>query len=445
MTGGAHAGNSVGEAIRKGVGMVHGAGEGIRGNVNAAVDSATGDHESAARNEAIASRGADEMDHGYHRHPRAAGPGQADQGLTGSTNYGSHPTNVGNKMDPRYDSDVDHRGTAQGSTNYGPHSTNIGNQIGVYTTPIYLTSTPVTVPTAYFISLALANSPDHQGAQFDGSGSTNYGPHSTNFGNKADPRYDSDLDHRGTREGSTNFGPHSTNIGNKLDPHVDSDMDHRGAIHGRYGSSNYGPHPTNIGNKLDPRYDSDLDHRGTTEGSTNHGPHHTNIGNKLDPHYDSDLDHRRPGTHQYTAGALSTYEPTHYRSQPTHCSSILNALDPRVDSDHARRTSREEPVPRTSTFGAPRRADTNPVPHLHHHCPPDGEEKLERYDRRPSKSQHAPHSNRVANVLDPRVGSVAPLGEPHSAQNPHQSQFLNLLDPRVDSVAAKKHRSSDNV
>ena len=51
-------------------------------------------------------------------------------------------------------------------------------------------------------------------------GSTNHGPHGTNIGNKLDPRFDSDNDHRGPPTGSTNVGPHSTNVGNRVDPTV---------------------------------------------------------------------------------------------------------------------------------------------------------------------------------------------------------------------------------
>jgi hypothetical protein len=118
-----------------------GTGEAIRGNVNAAVDSATGDHAAAARNQNVASRGVDEMEHG-HYHGTGAGVTPVDTGrervnraaqgesaVPGSTNYGPHATNVGNKVDPRFDSDMDHRGTAQGSTNFGPHSTNVGNKL----------------------------------------------------------------------------------------------------------------------------------------------------------------------------------------------------------------------------------------------------------------------------------------------------------------------------
>jgi hypothetical protein len=46
-------------------------------------------------------------------------------------------------------------------------------------------------------------------------------------------------------------------------------------------------------------------------------------------------------------------------------------------------------------------------------------------------------SSRIANALDPRVETNAPLGEPRSTANPHPNNFLNLLDPRVDQHAAR--------
>lgn len=103
-----------------------GTGEAIRGNFNAAVDSATGDHESAQRQQNIASRGVDEFETGnYHgtgagvtpidtdreRINRAA---QGESATVTSTNHGPHGTNIGNKLDPRFDSDCDHRGSATG-------------------------------------------------------------------------------------------------------------------------------------------------------------------------------------------------------------------------------------------------------------------------------------------------------------------------------------------
>ena len=117
-----------------------GTGEAIRGNINAAVDSATGDQASAARNQNIASRGVDEFEHG-HYHGTGAGvtpadtdrerinrAAQGESATVGSTNYGPHGTNIGNKLDPRFDSDNDHRGPTTSSTSSGPHLTNVGNR-----------------------------------------------------------------------------------------------------------------------------------------------------------------------------------------------------------------------------------------------------------------------------------------------------------------------------
>lgn len=103
--------------------MPQGAGEVLRGEVNAAADNATGT--STGKNEAIVARGVDEMNHG-HYHGTGAGvtphdterekanravqgeyPGTGTQPAgVGSTNYGPHSTNMGNKMDPRFDSDT---------------------------------------------------------------------------------------------------------------------------------------------------------------------------------------------------------------------------------------------------------------------------------------------------------------------------------------------------
>src|SRR4051794_38580693 len=102
------------------------------------VDEASGDKASAAKNQEIANQGVNEWDNGYRAHATNAGVTPADTEInrermnttnTTSTNYGSHNSNIGNKVDPRYDSDMDHRGTATGSTNHGPHSTNVGNKL----------------------------------------------------------------------------------------------------------------------------------------------------------------------------------------------------------------------------------------------------------------------------------------------------------------------------
>lgn len=155
MTTGTSGSGGVGEGIRKVVGKVHGTGEAIRGKTLAALDEASGDRTAAAKNEAIANKGFDEYQHGYQGRARDAGVTPADTDAerlgavhststthgtgAGATNIGPHATNVGNKLDPRFDSDADHRadplssvsgtGTGHGSTNVGTHSTNVGNKL----------------------------------------------------------------------------------------------------------------------------------------------------------------------------------------------------------------------------------------------------------------------------------------------------------------------------
>jgi hypothetical protein len=154
------------------------------------VDDATGNHAAAVKNQEIAQKGTDEWDNGYRGKVAGVSPADTDaekerQNTVGSqaSNYGPHSTRLGNKADPRFDSDTDHRGTKTDATNYGPHSTNAGN--------------------------------------------------------KLDPRFDSDTDHRGTVTDSTNAGPHQTNMGNKADPYVDSDLDHRADPTSAVGGTTY--------------------------------------------------------------------------------------------------------------------------------------------------------------------------------------------------------------
>ncbi|KAH8732517.1 hypothetical protein GQ44DRAFT_184777 [Phaeosphaeriaceae sp. PMI808] len=217
---------TVGESLRKGVGMIHGTGEAIRGNFNAAVDGATGDKTAATRHKEIAQKGVDEWDRGYRGHALGTQPAQG----------------VRQHVPP-------HSSAAATEAQNTTHST-----------------------------------------------STNYGPHSTNLGNKVDPRFDSDMDHRGTATDSTNAGPHSNNVANKLDPSVDSDMDHRANPTSGLGpsgpthSTNAGPHNSNVAKKVDPHVDSDMDYRvnpmsgmghsGPT-GFSNAGYHSSNFSNKL--------------------------------------------------------------------------------------------------------------------------------------------------------------------
>jgi len=124
-TGAGHSGEGAGNALKKGVGIVHGAGEAIRGNINAFADSVVGSKDGMAKDEAIVDRGVDEMNTG-HYHGTGAGvtpadttqerqnrvaQGEYDNGAnvysgTTTTTRGPHESNVANKVDPRIDSNL---------------------------------------------------------------------------------------------------------------------------------------------------------------------------------------------------------------------------------------------------------------------------------------------------------------------------------------------------
>ncbi|KAF3760803.1 hypothetical protein M406DRAFT_358346 [Cryphonectria parasitica EP155] len=171
-----------------------------------------------------------------------------------------------------------------------------------------------------------------------------HGPHGSRAANAADPRVDSDRDHRAAphhheagvagghyqptghhqpgghhQEGA--YGAHNSRVANAADPRIDSDRDHRGAHHGYQGGAGeipggaggvtgyndpvgtHGAHNSRVANAADPRIDSDRDHRGAPGGAgTAHygsgpgpaantaGPHRSDVLNKADPRVDSDLD-----------------------------------------------------------------------------------------------------------------------------------------------------------
>lgn len=208
------------------------------------------------------------------------------------------------------------------------------------------------------------------------------GPHDSRTANAADPRVDSDRDHRANpatgTTGSTGTYGSSTTGGAGLggDNFTQSGTGVTGAPGGHSNtlgsntSSNRGPHDSNLANKADPRVDSDRDHRaapgsttgtsglgssnygsttGTTGtsglGSSNRGPHDSNLANKADPRVDSDRDHRgAPGSTGVTGnnyGTTGTTGSSGLTGNPgpapntagPHKSDMLNKVDPRVDSD----------------------------------------------------------------------------------------------------------------
>ncbi|CAG7940612.1 unnamed protein product [Penicillium salamii] len=316
---------------------------------------------------------------------------KAEEALTGkkddshestqSSNHGPHSSNLANKLDPRVDSDRDNRAA---HTGVDDKHLSTAKDYGSGTTGATTADTHGLGDTGHGSTLGstthgTTKSVADTGATTYGSSSTNAGPHSSNIANKADPRVDSDRDHRGrhetftnvgattgtTHDTSTNAGPHDSNAANKLDPRVDSDRDNRallsgadntpalGSTHGSHGpsstmgsnthplastetasqSTNVRPHDSDLANKLDPRVDSDLDARTTHQslsgigtGTVTHGSHSRDTASGLAPGQGlAGSSYNTPtGTATRTSGTTATAGP--------HDSSVANKLDSTVKS-----------------------------------------------------------------------------------------------------------------
>lgn len=205
---------------------------------------------------------------------------------------------------------------------------------------------------------------------------------------------DSNKPHHSAPEGT--HGPHSSRVANAADPRVDSDRDGsntmgtgatRTAGHGEFGSSNPFSNTQSTGVTGSSNY-------GTSEGV--HGPHSSRLANAADPRIDSDRDGSnnmgaaRTGNHQNfgssTLGSMGTESHNTYGAPGSGATGM------------------------TGTHGAP-------------------------------AGTHGPHSNRIANLADPRVDSdrdgrgaigTGP-GPASNTAGPHKSDMLNKADPRVDS------------
>jgi len=221
-------------------------------------------------------------------------------GLTGNT-YGSDPTGphdsrLGNKVDPRVDSD--HAGSYGNTTGGGLTGNTHSGHTGT-----------------------------HTGGGLTGNtyGSDPTGPHDSRLGNKVDPRVDSD--HAGSYGNTTGGGltgnTHSGHTGGGLTGNTHSG--HTGTHTGggltgnTYGSDPTGPHDSRLGNKADPRVDSDqVGSYGNTTGT--HGTHGT---------------HNTTGGYGGAQGGLTGSHlpgPAPGTAGP-HKSDMLNKADPRVDAD----------------------------------------------------------------------------------------------------------------
>jgi len=380
-----------------------------------------------------------------------------DPTTSSTTNHGHHNTNVGNKADPRIDSDLDGRSGlgnnhSSSTTTAGPHSSDIANKLDPRVDSDRdgskgLGTTGTSTHTGTHAGTGLGST---------GLGSTTgshntSGPHGSDLLNKADPRVDSDRDgsrnygaasgttgthahtglggttgtHTGTGLGSSTTGshntagPHSNDLLNKVDPRVDSDRDgsrNFGAASGTTGthaSTGLGGTHTGLGGTHTGT------HAGTGLGSTglgtSHntaGPHDSNLLNKADPRVDSDRD----GSHNYGAATgatgASAYGSTGYTGAHSgshaagpHDSNLLNKADPRVDSD---RDGSRNYGAATGATGASAYSSTG--------------------------ATHGTHGTHGTTGLTGTHGAhhAGPGPAPNTA-GPHGNDMLNKVDPRVDS------------
>ncbi|KAL5406305.1 hypothetical protein PMIN06_000534 [Paraphaeosphaeria minitans] len=321
----------------------------------------TGNHGTAAHGTTGTHTGTHAGTHTTGTHATGVNTTHGSSGLTGNT-YGSDPTGphdsrLGNKADPRVDSD--HIGSTgnHGTTAHGTHGTTGTHATGINTT--------------------------HGSSGLTGNtyGSDPTGPHDSRLGNKADPRVDSDrygvagnttgthssgltgTGHSGTgltsnthshgttgsgltgtNYGSDPTGPHDSKAANKLDPRVDSTVpgsygNSGGARQGAYGSDPTGPHDSHLGNTADPRVDSSTtggygnthSTGGYGAGSNTHSSGLTGSNTHSSGLAGSNSS-GLTGTGHGVGGLSSGPGPAENTAGP-HKSDMLNKADPRVDSD----------------------------------------------------------------------------------------------------------------
>ncbi|RYO81756.1 hypothetical protein DL762_006945 [Monosporascus cannonballus] len=220
-------------------------------------------------------------------------------------------------------------------------------------------------------------------------------------------------------------GPHSSRAANAADPRVDSDRDHRaapgstvGGSHGYASSDNYthsstgptagsreGPHGSNMANKMDPRIDSDRS--GTKFGNTagdqygsgregQHGPHSSRLANAVDPRVDSDRDASRTVGNTYgssgTSGNTGTYGTGAIGSHGT------SGLTSTHETSGTHGTSGLTGTHGSSgTHGTSGLTGTHPTSGAYGTTGSSGPG--------PASNTAGPHSSNMANKLDPRVDS----------------------------------------
>ncbi|CAG9943469.1 unnamed protein product [Clonostachys rosea f. rosea IK726] len=197
--------------------------------------------------------------HGVGTQEGAFGTTGANRGVGGpaSKTGGPHNSNLLNKADPRVDSDRDNSknmglnpqrdattDTLGGSTGRTTHGTTHGDTLG-----------STTGRTTHGDTLG---STTH--GRTTGAPEGTHGPHSSRAANAADPRVDSDRDHRAAH-GKTTGTTGTSGLGSSTAPNTRSTGP---------APKTAGPHKSDLLNKLDPRVDSNLDGSKTVGGDKTH-------------------------------------------------------------------------------------------------------------------------------------------------------------------------------
>jgi hypothetical protein len=283
------------------------------------------------------------------------------------------------------------------------------------------------------------------------------GPHSSRVANAADPRVDSDLD------GSRNAGVHSTNTTGAGLAGTGAHNTHGTHTVGGYNNTTSTGAPLHNSaalNKVDPRVDSDMD------GSRNMGATQT--------HGQTSHSHTAGTTGAGLTGTHATHG-THSTGAPLHNSSVLNKVDPRVDSDldgsrnfgatqthgqtshsHTAGTTGAGLTGSHATHGTHATGtgygSTNAGPHdsnLANKVDPRVDSNLDGSRNfgatqahgttgaglNGSHATHGTHNTHIGNngVTSSATHQTPGTGTAPSTAGPHNSDLLNKLDPRVDS------------
>ncbi|KAJ5212382.1 uncharacterized protein N7498_004028 [Penicillium cinerascens] len=316
----------------------------------------------------------------------------------------------------------------------------------------------------------------HQTGTSHNSNAYDYGPHSSNVANAADPRVDSDRSaHNTSSTGHSTAQPHSatgmTGAGTTGAGTAGTGMagaGTTGASHNAYDSSrssNYGPHGSNIANTADPRVDSDRSSH-AAYNTTSTGPtstlasgtgHNTSTHNSSAP-LATGAGAGMAGTAMggpgiAGAGMAGPHQDINDSSRSSnygpHNSNVANAADPRIDSDRSAHHTSTTPAHHTSTThhsGAPVAASAGMA---------GAGVAAAQHDSHRS-SNYAPYDSNVANTADPRIdshhastGGVSnpstdsyATGPASSTAGPHTSNLANKADPRVNSDLSKQNTHS---